>query len=111
METMRNWTKVAFSYVTFGNCILIAFVLTQFLDGAFTFLAVQRFGIGAEGNPILVTWMVLTGHETAIVGAKVLAVFCGVVLYLAEVHIVLTGLTFLYLLAGIWPWAVHLSQI
>ncbi|HYE86804.1 MAG TPA: DUF5658 family protein [Vicinamibacterales bacterium] len=90
---------------------LAIFFLLQFADGVLTYAAVERFGTEAEGNPILATWMVLTGAVPAVVGAKVLACVCGVVLYIAGVHHVLVGLSALYLFGAVLPWLHIFSQI
>ncbi len=90
---------------------LIFFVLLQLADGVLTYAAVQRFGASAEGNPILATWMVITGTTPALIGAKLLACACGGVLYAAGVHRVLAGLSALYLFAAVMPWLKILSQL
>jgi hypothetical protein len=90
---------------------LIFFVLLQLADGVLTYAAVQRFGAIAEGNPILATWIVITGTAPALIGAKLLACACGGVLYAAGVHRVLAGLSALYLFAAIVPWLQILSQL
>jgi len=90
---------------------LIFFILLQLADGVLTYAAVQRFGAGAEGNPLLATWMVITGTTPALIGAKLLACACGGVLYAAGVHRVLAGLSALYLFAAVMPWLQILSQL
>jgi hypothetical protein len=90
---------------------LIFFVLLQLADGVLTYAAVQRFGASAEGNPLLATWMVITGTTPALIGAKLLACACGGVLYAAGVHRVLAGLSALYLFAAVMPWLKILSQL
>jgi hypothetical protein len=83
---------------------LAIFVVLQLADGILTYAAVDRFGAGAEGNPILATWIMLTGAVPALLGAKLLACACGGVLYAAGVHRVLVGLSALYLIAAVMPW-------
>ena len=90
---------------------LVLFVMLQLADGVLTYAAVQRFGAGAEGNPILATWIVLSGALPALVGAKLLACACGGVLYAAGVHRVLAGLSALYLIAAVVPWLQIFSQL
>ena len=90
---------------------LVLFLVLQFTDGVLTYAAVQRFGAGAEGNPILATWIVISGALPALVGAKLLACACGGVLYAAGVHRVLAGLSALYLLAAVVPWLQIFSQL
>ncbi|HJU43288.1 MAG TPA: DUF5658 family protein [Vicinamibacterales bacterium] len=91
--------------------LLAIFIVLQAADGLLTYAAVERFGLGAEGNPILATWMLLTGSEAALLGAKMLACFCGAVLYVAGVYHVLAGLSVLYLFAAVVPWLRILSSI
>ena len=86
------------------RALLVLFIVLQAADGLLTYTAVERFGTAAEGNPILATWMMLTGYEAALVGAKTLACLCGGVLYVAGVYHVLAGLSALYLFAAVVPW-------
>ena len=90
---------------------LAIFIVLQMVDGVLTYAAVDRFGASAEGNPIIATWIVITGALPALVGAKLLACACGGVLYAAGVHRVLAGLTALYLFAAVMPWLQILSQL
>ena len=68
---------------------LAIFILLQFADGVLTYAAVDRFGPNAEGNPILLAWIVVAGAMPAVFGAKLLACACGGVLYAAGVYRVL----------------------
>jgi hypothetical protein len=90
---------------------LAIFVVLQMVDGVLTYAAVDRFGASAEGNPIIATWIMITGAMPALLGAKLLACFCGGVLYAAGVHRVLAGLTALYLFAAVVPWLRIFSQL
>ena|SRR5436190_24387637 len=90
---------------------LVLFVLLQLTDGVLTYAAVSRFGASAEGNPILATWIVITGALPALIGAKLLACACGGVLYAAGVHRVLAGLSALYFFAAVVPWLQIFSQL
>lgn len=83
---------------------LAIFVVLQMTDGVLTYAAVDRFGASAEGNPILATWIVITGAAPALFCAKALACACGGVLYAAGVHRVLAGLSALYLVFAVLPW-------
>ncbi len=83
---------------------LAIFIVLQLADGLLTYAAIDRFGTVAEGNPILATWIVLTGTVPALLGAKLLACACGGVLYVAGVHRVLLGLSALYLFGAVVPW-------
>jgi hypothetical protein len=90
---------------------LVVFVVLQLADGVLTYAAVERFGTAAEGNPILATWIAVTGAAPALVGAKVIACVCGGVLYAAGVHHVLVALSALYLFAAVVPWLQIFSQL
>ena len=89
---------------------LAIFIVMQLADGMLTYAAVDRFGPSAEGNPILVTWIMLTGAAPALFGAKLMACACGGVLYAAGVHRVLVGLSALYLFAAVGPWLQIFAQ-
>ena len=84
--------------------LLGVFIVLQAADGLLTYAAVERFGPAAEGNPLLATWIMLTGPEPALIGAKAMACFCGVLLYAAGVHHVLAGLSAIYLFGAVVPW-------
>lgn len=90
--------------------LLAVFIVLQAADGLLTYAAVERFGPSAEGNPILVTWIMLTGSGPALLGAKAVAVACGGVLYAAGVHQLLAGLSALYLFAAVMPWLHAFAQ-
>jgi len=90
---------------------LVLFVLLQLADGVLTYAAVERFGTAAEGNPILATWILITGAAPALIGAKLIACACGGVLYFAGVHRVLAGLSALYLFAAVMPWLQIFTQL
>ena len=89
---------------------LAIFIVFQLADGVFTYAAVDRFGLQAEGNPILATWIMIAGAWPAVFGAKLLAIACGGVLYAAGVHRVLAGLATLYFFAAVLPWLHIFSQ-
>jgi hypothetical protein len=90
---------------------LAIFIALQVADGVLTYAAVSRFGASAEGNPIIATWIMLTGAMPALCGAKLLACACGGVLYAAGVHRILIGLSALYLFAAVMPWLHIFSQL
>lgn len=89
--------------------VLAIFVSLQVCDGLITYAAVQALGIQAEGNPLLVSWMHLVGPGQTLLGAKLLACCCGVLLYALGVVRILAILTLLYLGAAIVPWLHVLS--
>ncbi len=87
------------------------FIALQAADGWLTYQAVGLFGVSAEGNPILATWMHLTGLGPALLGAKLLAIGCGGVLYATGVYPILGGLTALYLFGAVVPWLQIFTSI
>lgn len=91
--------------------LLGVFIALQAADGWLTYQAVDLFGPSAEGNPILATWMHLTGPGPALVGAKLLAIGCGAVLYATGVYQALGGLTALYLFGAVVPWLKIFSSM
>jgi hypothetical protein len=90
---------------------LAIFIVLQLADGVLTYAAIERFGLSAEGNPILAGWILLAGAAPALLGAKLLACACGGVLYAAGVHRVLVGLSALYLFAAVMPWLHVFSSL
>jgi hypothetical protein len=87
-----------------SRVVLVLFLLTQACDGAFTYTAVRAYGIAAEGNMVLATWMALVGPFPTLFVAKMVAAGGGVLLYARGIHRTLALLTLLYLLGAIGPW-------
>ena len=87
-----------------SRLVLLLFLTAQAFDGLFTYVAVTAYGLAAEGNLLLATWMGLVGPAPTLVGAKSLAAGCGIFLYLRGVHRVLALLTLLYGVAAVGPW-------
>jgi hypothetical protein len=90
--------------------MLLLFLAMQAFDGLFTYTAVNVYGLHAEGNVLIATWMALVGPAPALFGAKTLAAVCGVILYVRGVHRTLALLTALYGVGAIAPWLVIFSQ-
>jgi hypothetical protein len=97
--------------VVTSRLTLWLFLLAQACDGLFTYVAVRAFGVLAEGNFLLATWIGLIGAGPAVVGAKSMAVACGVFLYGVGKQWVLLGLTVMYVLAAIGPWLLVYHQL
>jgi Domain of unknown function (DUF5658) len=93
------------------HLILAMFLVAQACDGLFTYFAVQSYGIMAEGNVLLATWITLVGPGPALMGAKLLAAGCGVLLYHFDRRAVLLGLTVFYGLVAVGPWMTIFHQI
>jgi hypothetical protein len=92
-----------------GRLVLTVFVVLQVADGLMTYGAVSIFGVVAEGNPLLQTWIHLAGPGPALFGAKLLACGCGAVLHLAGARKTLGALSVLYLFGAIGPWLHELA--
>jgi hypothetical protein len=87
-----------------SRVVLMVFLLAQAGDGMFTYAAVQAHGVAAEGNMLLVTWMMLVGPFPTQFVAKLVAAAGGCLLYARGVHRTLALLTLLYMVAAIGPW-------
>lgn len=92
-----------FSEEAFGNFVILLFLASQVLDGAFTYLGVSAFGL-TEGNPIIAYYMHHHGVGPSVTVAKMLAVVCSMVLHLLGLHRTLGLLTLLYLSMAVLPW-------
>ena len=94
-----------------SRMILLLFLAAQACDGAFTYAAVRAYGLSAEGNLLLATWMGLVGPAPALGGAQTLAGACGVLLYRKGVHRTLAVLTALYAVGAVGPWVIVLMVL
>jgi hypothetical protein len=94
--------------LSFGDIALGIFLLTQLLDGVYTYVGVRTFGIHAEGNPLMASLMTYLGSGPALLSAKVASSGMGICLYLCGIHAVVALLAGLYLAAAIAPWTVIL---
>jgi hypothetical protein len=88
----------------FGNAAIIAFLLAQIFDGIFTYIGVSTYGVGVEGNPLIVTMMTNLGQGKALVTAKIVASMLGVCLHLYEIHSAVALLAGFYFAVAILPW-------
>jgi hypothetical protein len=93
-----------------SRLVLLLFLVAQGFDGLFTYTAVHAYGLHAEGNVLIATWMALVGPAVALFGAKTVAGACGVLLYFHDAHRTLTVLTALYIVGAIGPWMVVFLQ-
>jgi hypothetical protein len=84
--------------------LLALFLVAQVFDGLFTYIAVRAFGLLMEGNVLLATWMSLVGPGPALIGAKLLAAGCGIILYWLDVRRALLAVTVFYGVVAIGPW-------
>jgi hypothetical protein len=89
---------------SFGDAALGIFLLTQVLDGVYTYAGVLTFGMHAEANPIVSALMIHLGPAPGLVIAKIAASGLGICLYIGRVHAVLALLAGIYLTVAIAPW-------
>lgn len=90
--------------MAFSRLTLLLFLTAQGFDGLFTYIAVHAYGVHAEGNVLIATWMALVGPGAALFGAKTVAGACGLLLYARGLHRTLSLLTILYVIGAIGPW-------
>jgi len=88
--------------------VLVAFLVAQVLDGAFTYMGVMTFGPTVEANPVLVSLMAHLGHGAALMTAKLIAGCLGISLHLRGTHHAVALLAGFYVAAAVLPWAVIL---
>jgi len=90
---------------TFGDLMVVVFLVVQCLDGVLTYLGVSIWGPGVEANPLISTAMAVAGPIPGLAGAKLVAIAFGMVLHLRRVHNIVALLTLIYLTVAILPWA------
>ena len=90
--------------------VLTIFVILQVADGLITFGAVRVFGLGAEANPVLQTWMQLLGPGITLLTAKTVACAGAVLLYCAGRVRTLIALTMLVVSLAVGPWLAVLHD-
>lgn len=93
-----------------GRLVFAVFLVFQAADGLITYGAVSIYGSAAEGNPLLQTWIDFADAGPALLGAKLLAGGCGVILYAAGFTRVLAALTTVYFFGALVPWLRLLSS-
>lgn len=93
-----------------ARLILTLFIVFQIADGLMTYAAVDIFGLFAEGNPLLRTWMLVAGPGPTLLGAKMLACGCSFVLFVTGWHRSLAALSAVCLFGAIVPWLISLSM-
>jgi hypothetical protein len=108
LRAVRRWDPGQAGMTWRHVLVLFAFFLLQAADGALTFMGVQRFGLAAEANVLIVTAMHTWGALPALVGAKLLAASCGLLLFALSVHRVLAAAAGAHLAFAVIPWLVAL---
>ena len=89
---------------SFGNLVVVAFLLAQACDGVLTYVGVSTYGIQIEGNPLLGWLMTAMGQGLALTATKVTAGAFGIALHLVAVHRVVAVLATFYVIVAIVPW-------
>jgi len=92
----------------FGNAAAIGFFLVQYLDGFYTYAGFGIWGLGIEANPLIRWVATLIGPGLGLFLAKLTAIGFGILLHLRGVHLVVAGLTALYVVLSIVPWTALL---
>jgi hypothetical protein len=95
----------------FGDLALVLFVLVQLLDGVLTYAGVRIWGPGIEANPLISSAMMSAGPGISLASAKLIAVACGLILYIHQTHRVVALLTVFYVAAAIVPWTALLITL
>lgn len=89
---------------SFGNLVVIAFLLAQACDGVLTYVGVSLYGVDMEGNPVLAWMMATMGQGMALATAKGIAGLFGIALHLGSVHKVVAALAIFYIAVAVVPW-------
>ena len=89
---------------TFGNLVIVLFLVAQAIDGGFTYLGVITFGPAIEANPLLAWLMAAVGEARRSPAPSSRPSAFGMILHLAAVHRALALLTAIYLSAAVVPW-------
>jgi hypothetical protein len=92
----------------FGDVVLVAFLLAQVCDGAFTYMGVMTFGTAVEANPVIGALMLHLGHGAALMTAKFVAGVLGIGLHVRGTHGAVALLAGFYMTAAVLPWVVIL---
>ena len=103
--------EISLRYLPSRKATVVGFVLCLFqaLDGIFTLLGVQRYGIAVEGNPLIRLLMLHYGEFYALWCLKLISI--GLVLcvtFVASripwVTTAMAAVSFMYLMLAIVPW-------
>lgn len=84
--------------------MLVIFIGAQFLDGTLTYWGVSHMGLGVEVNALLARLMHAFGAAPVLVGAKLLACACGLILHVNHRHRVLAAAAGTYIGVAVVPW-------
>jgi hypothetical protein len=93
----------------YAEVLWLAFVIVQALDGAMSYIGVSVHGLGIEANPLVAWYLGVLGPAAGFAVAKLFAVTCGAVLYVAARYVWVALLTVVYLVFAVGPWVEVLS--
>ena len=88
--------------------MVVAFLVSQALDGVLTYVGVRQYGLGIEANPLLGWLMGSLGSGLALAAAKSAAGAFGIALHLSAVHRIVAVLAAFYLAVAVAPWIAML---
>jgi hypothetical protein len=88
--------------------VWIAFALAQAADGVCSYIGLRIFGVGIEGNPLLMWSAAMFGVGITLASAKLAAATCGAFLHRLDRHRTLGLLAMLYFAAAVRPWVLVL---
>ncbi len=108
MVTLR-WLFNRSADSRFGNCVVIAFLVAQGLDGVLTYVGVTMVGHVTEGNPLLAALMAAVGIAPGLISAKLWACGLGAALHLSGTHRLVAILAAIYFVAAVLPWTAVLA--
>jgi uncharacterized membrane protein len=106
---MRHlWKRSEKPRSAFGDLVILAFLISQAVDGVLTYLGVSQYGRMIEANPLIASLMSAVGEAPALASAKLMAASLGMMLHLGRVHRMVAVLTAVYLMGAIVPWTTLL---
>jgi hypothetical protein len=91
--------------------VLVIFLIAQLLDGLLTYKGIRVMGLEVEANQLLVFYIEAFGAPSALIGAKVFASVCGLVLYVTAYYRLLAAAAGAYLGVAVVPWLLTLSAL
>lgn len=108
-DTLENKRKL----YRYTLLVSVALITLQILDGVFTGMGIQRFGIESEGNPLLRELMLNVGPYTALAIAKLFAISCILTMAILVEKVrwvphALMATCGIYLVFAVLPWSYYL---
>ncbi len=92
----------------FGNVFIVVLVLTQCLDGVFTYVGVTNWGFDMESNHLVIFFMSVMGIGLGLAIIKLVGIGLGIFVYQRGLHNTVAFLAIVYLVFGVLPWTVGL---